>query len=64
MKFFVPNYICLQNPWLGGYHTQIPVLCILCPQLNLLTPPTEQNSLVRHCLTVLPCSLCVEEGEN
>ena len=50
MKFLVPNYSCLQNPWLGGYHPQIPVLSVLCPQLNLLNPPPprEQNSWVRH----------------
>jgi hypothetical protein len=35
MKFLVQNYSCLQNPWLGGYCPQIPVLC---PQLNLLNP--------------------------
>ena len=29
MKFLVPNYSCLQ----------IPVLSVLCPQLNLLNPP-------------------------
>jgi len=39
MKFLVQNYSCLQNPWLGGYHLQIPVLSVLCPQLNLLNPP-------------------------
>ena len=38
MKFLVPNYSCLQNPWLGGYRTQIPVLFVLCPQLNFWTP--------------------------
>jgi len=38
MKFLVQNYSCLQNPWLGGYRLQIPVLCVLCPQLNLLNP--------------------------
>jgi len=48
MKFLVANYSCLQNPWLGGYRPQIPVLSVLCPQLNLLNPP-EQNSRVRHC---------------
>ena len=47
MKFLVPNYSCLQNPWLGGYRPQIPVLSVLCSQLNLLNP-TEQNSWVRH----------------
>ena len=38
MKFLVPNYSCLQNPWLGGYRPQIPVLSVLCPQLDLLIP--------------------------
>jgi len=51
MKFLVPNYSFLQNPWLGGYRPQIPVLSVLCPQLNLLNPPPEQNSWVRHCRT-------------
>jgi hypothetical protein len=48
MKFLVPNYSCLQNPWRGGYRPQIPVLSVLCPQLNLLNPHPEQNSWVRH----------------
>ena len=39
MKFLVPNYSCLQNPWLGGYRPHIPVLSVPCPQLNLLNPP-------------------------
>jgi hypothetical protein len=26
MKFLVPNYSCLQNPWLGGCRSPIPVL--------------------------------------
>jgi hypothetical protein len=47
IKFLVPNYSCLQNPWLGVYRPQIPVLSVLCPQLNLLNTP-EQNSWVRH----------------
>ena len=29
MKFLVPNYSCLQNPSLGGYRPQIPVLSVL-----------------------------------
>jgi len=29
MKFLVPNYRCLQNPWLGGYRPQLPVLSVL-----------------------------------
>ena len=31
MKFLVPNYSCLQNPWLGDYRLQIPVLSVLYP---------------------------------
>ena len=45
MKFLVPNYSCLQNPWLGGYRPQIPVLSLLCPQLNLLTPTPRTKFL-------------------
>ena len=48
MKFHVPNYSCLQNPWLVGYLSQISVLTLLCPQLNLFNLPTKQNSLVRQ----------------
>jgi hypothetical protein len=51
MKFLVPNYSCLQNPWLGGYRSQIPIVSVLCPQLNMLNPPPpEKNSWVRHWL--------------
>jgi hypothetical protein len=46
MKLLVRNYSCLQNPWLGGYSSQIPVLC---PQPNLLNPPPKQNSWISHC---------------
>jgi len=49
MKFLVPNYSCLQNPWLGCYRPQIAVLSVLCPQLNLLNPP-QKKSWVRHWL--------------
>ena len=51
MKFLVPNYSCLQNPWLGGYRPHIPVLSVLSTQLNLLNPPPpKKNSWVRHWL--------------
>ena len=40
MKFLVPNYSCLQNPWLGGYHLQIPVLSVL--NLICWTPPPKK----------------------
>ena len=40
---------------LGGYRPQIPVLSVLCPQLNLLNLPLppEQNSWVRHWLQMV-----------
>ena len=41
MKFLVPNYSCLQNPWLGGYRPQISVLSLLCLQLSLLNKIAE-----------------------
>jgi len=40
MKFRVPNYSCLQNPWLGGYRPPDPRS--LCPQLNFLNPPEKK----------------------
>ena len=43
MKFLAPNYSCLQNPCLGGYRRQIPILSVLCPQLNLLNPPPQNK---------------------
>jgi hypothetical protein len=53
MKFLVPNYSCLQNRWLGGFCPHIPVLSVLCPQLNLLNlPPPQQNSWVSHCFNL------------
>jgi hypothetical protein len=57
MKFLVPNYSCLQNPWLGCYRPRIPVLSVLCPQINLLNPPPEQNSWVGHWATLEPLNL-------
>ena len=39
MKFLVTNYSLFENPWLECFSPQIPVLCVLCPQLNLLNIP-------------------------
>ena len=43
VKFLVRNYSCFQNPWLGGYRPQSPVLC---PQLNLLKPPPPEKKFL------------------
>ena len=40
MKFLVPNYSCLQNSLLGGYHPQISVLSVL--NLICWTPPRKK----------------------
>ena len=64
MKFIVPWYSCPQNPWLVGCRSQIPVLSVLCPQLNLLNPSPEQNSWIRHCLQLLICSTYVAAGRQ
>jgi len=49
IKFLLPNYSCLQNPWLVGYRLQIPVLSVLCPQLNLLNPPDKIPGYATGC---------------
>ena len=42
MKFLVPNYSCLQNPWLGSYHPQIPVLSFaLKSSTEFVEPPNK-----------------------
>ena len=42
MKFLVPNYSCLQNPWPGGYRPQIPVLCPLSSTEFVEPPPLNK----------------------
>ena len=44
MKFLVPNYSCLQNPWLGGCRPQIPVLSVL--NWICWTPPPPQKKKI------------------
>jgi len=51
MKFLIPNYSCLQNPWLWGYRPQISLLSVL--NWICWTPSPEQNSWVLHCLSWL-----------
>ena len=50
MKFLVPNYSCLQNPWLGGRGLPPPDPRSLSSTEFCWTPFPEQNSWVRHCL--------------
>ena len=74
MKFLVPNYSCLQNPWVGGYRPQISVLFVLFPKLNLLNPPPPNkipgyataSSLLyiynlRYC-SLLPSYVCIPDS--
>ena len=41
-----------RTPDWGATTPQIPVLSVLCPQLNLLNPQPEQNSWLRHWIPV------------
>jgi len=43
MKFLVPNYSFLQNPWIGGYRPKIPVLSVL--KWICWTPPPRTKFL-------------------
>ena len=64
MKFLVPNYSCLQSPWLGGYRPQIPVLSVLCPQLNLLNPPPRTKFLDTPLVRVVLLVECLLAGNQ
>jgi hypothetical protein len=50
MKFLVPNYSCLQNPWLGGVTPPTPPFSLSSIEFVYPspTPSPEQNSWVRH----------------
>jgi hypothetical protein len=37
----IPNYSCLQNPWLGGHCPQIPVLSVLSSAEFIEPPPNK-----------------------
>ena len=46
MKVLVPNSSCLQNPWLGSYCPQIPVLFVLSSTQFVDPPPPRTKFLV------------------
>ena len=52
IKFLVPNYTCLRNPWLGGYAPRSPFPLPSVLKWICWTPAYEQNSWVRHCTLV------------
>ena len=52
IKFLLTNHSCLQNPWLGGYRPQIPVLSVLCPKRNLLNPSPPPNKIPGYATVV------------
>jgi len=52
MKFLVPNYSCLQNPWLGGYRPPDPRSVCPLSSNEFVEPLPEQNSWVRLCFTL------------
>jgi len=67
MKFLAPNYSCLQDHWLEGYHPQIPDLSVLCPQLNLLNPPQTKflgTPLVQYQKTQKKKTAVTQKGDD
>ena len=62
MKFLVPNYSCLQSPWLGGYRLQIPVLSVLCPQLDLLNNPPLPKKIPGYATVYHGSRCCICRG--
>ena len=44
MKFIVPNYGCLQNPWIGGYAPNPRSLCPLS-STEFVEPPTPRKKI-------------------
>jgi hypothetical protein len=51
MKVLLPNYSCIQNPWVGDYRPQIAILCPLSSTENVehpLTPPTPTNKIPEY----------------
>ena len=54
MKFLVPNYSCLQNPWLEGYRPPDPRSVSPLSSTEFVEPPPplpRKNSWIRHCRT-------------
>jgi len=56
MKFLVPNYGCLQKPWLGGYRPQIPVLSVSVLNWICWTPRTKLHGT--------PLTETINEGDK
>ena len=65
MKFLVPSYSCLQNPWQVGYHPQIPVLSVLSSTEFVEPPPNKIPGYATACNCInvsdlhLPWSHCM-----
>jgi len=58
MKFLVPNYSCLQNPWLGGCRPQIPFLSVL----NWICWPPPPNKIPGYATDIEVFVLSVREN--
>ena len=60
MKFLVRNYSCLQNPLLGGYRPQIPILCPLSSTEFVEPPPNKIPGYATDFFQNLPCFIACE----
>ena len=54
MKFIVPNYSCLQNPWLGGYRPQTPFSLSFVRNWICWTPPSPRTKFLGTSLVLIP----------
>ena len=62
MKFLVPNYSCLQNPWLGGYRPQIPVLSVLNWIFWTSSTHKKKNKIPGYTTGQASCDFCKDEN--
>ena len=67
LKFLVPNYICLQNPCLGGLRPPDPRSVCPLPSTEFVEPPPpEKNFCLRHCIyeKFLPDNRPLQQAAN
>ena len=63
MKFLVPNYSCLQNPWLGGYRPPDPRSLCPLPSTEFVEPPrtkflgTPLLMVMQHTYVLVKCHM-------
>ena len=57
MKFLVPNYSCLQSPWVGGYRSPDPRSLCPLPSTEFVEPPPPPTKFLGKLLSECDCAL-------